>query len=367
SAPPTYRPGMRVEVLMFDGVADMDATLPHDVFCRARLLGADVESVLVTSDGASEVTGCYGTRYAGLVGWTPEHADVLVVAGGWIERDADGPLPGRIAEAKRRGGDGLVLAGSDSGALYLRAAGLLRGPPGGRDRTVDRPRPAWHGVAREPSRRPPSDVDGAQLPRAQHARLGTRAALGPAGCVAGAVRVVADQQPAAVERCEGVAGRKPQRVARDVRDDEEPLVPGLAHERPQPLVVGHQQPERAGGDHVLRLPQRDQALVEGQHRVRVVLLRRHVEPQVVLVHRQPRPPGREAGLGVAVPLHRGARVVAAHPRHAAEDQLLGQTHHRRDLVGAGGLDVAVVLRAGERVVRHPDLLALVHERRALVQ
>src|SRR5690606_21564634 len=113
SAPPTYRPGMRVEVLMFDGVADMDATLPHDVFCRARLLGADVESVLVTSDGASEVTGCYGTRYAGLVGWTPEHADVLVVAGGWIERDADGPLPGRIAEAKRRGGDGLVLAGSD--------------------------------------------------------------------------------------------------------------------------------------------------------------------------------------------------------------------------------------------------------------
>lgn len=114
---------------MFDGVADMDATLPHDVFCRARLLGADVESVLVTSDGASEVTGCYGTRYAGLVGWTPEHADVLVVAGGWIERDADGPLPGRIAEAKRCGGDGLVLAGSDSGALYLGAAGLLRGRP----------------------------------------------------------------------------------------------------------------------------------------------------------------------------------------------------------------------------------------------
>ncbi|NUP64891.1 MAG: thiamine biosynthesis protein ThiJ, partial [Nonomuraea sp.] len=120
---------MRVEVLMFEGVADMDTLLPHDVFCRARLLGADVESVLVTADGATEVTGCYGTLYGGLTEWTPERADVLVVGGGWIEKDIDGPIPRHIADARRRGGDRLILAGSDSGALYLGAAGLLTGRP----------------------------------------------------------------------------------------------------------------------------------------------------------------------------------------------------------------------------------------------
>jgi transcriptional regulator GlxA family with amidase domain len=121
---------MRVEVLMFEGVADMDAVMPHNVFRRANTLGADVESVLVTADGATEVTGCYGTRYGGLVEWTPEAADVLLVAGGWVEEDIErGVIPKQLAEAKTRGGQRLILAGSDSGALYLGAAGLLKGRP----------------------------------------------------------------------------------------------------------------------------------------------------------------------------------------------------------------------------------------------
>jgi transcriptional regulator GlxA family with amidase domain len=121
---------MRVEVLMFEGVADMDAVLPHHVFRKAQALGAEVESVLVTADGATEVAGCYGTRYTGLVEWTPEAADVLVVAGGWIEQDVErGVLPKQLAAAKERGGDRLILAGADAGSLYLGAAGLLAGRP----------------------------------------------------------------------------------------------------------------------------------------------------------------------------------------------------------------------------------------------
>jgi len=120
---------MRVEVLLFEGVADMDALLPHDVFRKARSLGADVESVLVTADGATEVTGCYGTRLSGLVEWSPETTDVLVVGGGWIEKDLDGPIPRQLADAKQRGGGRLILAGSDAGSLYLGAAGLIAGRP----------------------------------------------------------------------------------------------------------------------------------------------------------------------------------------------------------------------------------------------
>jgi transcriptional regulator GlxA family with amidase domain len=121
---------MRVEILMFEGVADMDALLPYDVFARARLLGADVEPVLVTADGATEVSGCYGTRYAGLVPWTPEEADVLVVAGGWIDEEIErGVIPKQLAEAKARGGDRLLLAGVCSGSLLLGAAGLIDGRP----------------------------------------------------------------------------------------------------------------------------------------------------------------------------------------------------------------------------------------------
>lgn len=120
---------MRVEVLMFEGVADMDATLPYDVFARARILGADVEPVLVTADGATEVTGCYGTRYAGLVPWVPASADVLVVAGGWIEEElAGGVIPKQLATAKAANKE-LILAGVCSGSLLLGAAGLLDGRP----------------------------------------------------------------------------------------------------------------------------------------------------------------------------------------------------------------------------------------------
>lgn len=121
---------MRIDVLMFDGVAEVDALTTYAVFANARRRGLDVEPRLVTADGATEVVGCYGTKFADLEPWSPETARVLAVSGGWIWEEIErGVIPRQLAEAKAVGGDGLILAGIDSGALFLGAAGLIGGRP----------------------------------------------------------------------------------------------------------------------------------------------------------------------------------------------------------------------------------------------
>lgn len=115
---------------MYDGIAEMDALLTFDVLARARLMGVDVSPVLVTADGSPEVTGCYGTRFGGLVRWDPSRADALLVAGGWdfdvIEASS---LPAQLRSYKEQAGPRLLLGGIDSGAVLFGAAGLIDGRP----------------------------------------------------------------------------------------------------------------------------------------------------------------------------------------------------------------------------------------------
>lgn len=121
---------MRVDVLLYEGVAEVDALTTYATFANARRRGVAVDPRLVTADGAGSVTGCYGTVVADLETWSPETARVLAVSGGWILEEIErGVIPAQLAEAKRIGGDGLVLAGIDSGSLLLGAAGLLAGRP----------------------------------------------------------------------------------------------------------------------------------------------------------------------------------------------------------------------------------------------
>ena len=121
---------MRIDVLMFDGVAEVDALATYAVFANARSRGLPVEPALVTADGATEVTGCYGTKFADLKPWDPATARVLAISGGWILEEIErGVIPRQLAEAKSAGGDNLILAGIDSGSLLLGAAGLIDGRP----------------------------------------------------------------------------------------------------------------------------------------------------------------------------------------------------------------------------------------------
>jgi len=121
---------MRIDVLMFEGVAEVDALATYAVFANAKRRGLEVDPRLVTADGVTEVTGCYGTTFAGLEPWSPSTARVLAVSGGWILEEIErGVIPKQLAEAKRAGGNNLILAGIDSGSLLLGAAGLIDGRP----------------------------------------------------------------------------------------------------------------------------------------------------------------------------------------------------------------------------------------------
>ncbi|SDU55497.1 DJ-1/PfpI family protein [Jiangella alkaliphila] len=121
---------MQAEVLMYDGIAEMDALLTFDVLARARLMGVDVSPALVSVDGRPEVTGCYGTRFGGLRQWDADRADALLVAGGWdVDVIEASSLPAQIRAFKERAGSRLLLGGIDSGALLFGAAGLLAGRP----------------------------------------------------------------------------------------------------------------------------------------------------------------------------------------------------------------------------------------------
>ncbi|MFC9689416.1 DJ-1/PfpI family protein [Kribbella sp. NPDC056951] len=127
---------MRIDVLMYDGVAEVDALAVYAVFAHAKRRGLDVDARLVTADGVTTVKGCYGTTFGELELWSPETARVLAVSGGWIEEEIErGVIPQQLADAKRVGGAGLILAGIDSGSILLGAAGLI----GGRPATTHRP------------------------------------------------------------------------------------------------------------------------------------------------------------------------------------------------------------------------------------
>ncbi|WBB54684.1 DJ-1/PfpI family protein [Verrucosispora sp. WMMD573] len=134
TASPPKRP-VRVHILMYPGVEEMDFAGPVEVFGMARGLGGDITTTLVTVDATSPVTATHGTRVEATGRWSPREANLLVVPGGGYRR-ADTPgvayeiqrgvLPAAIRAARRRG---LTIAGICTGTMLLSAAGLTAGRP----------------------------------------------------------------------------------------------------------------------------------------------------------------------------------------------------------------------------------------------
>ncbi|MFF6788830.1 DJ-1/PfpI family protein [Streptomyces filamentosus] len=136
--PPGQTPSrpLRVHVVMFDGVEELDFAAPYEVLSAARFFTPrPVEVRYVSATGARAVTGAYGTVVRGLRPWDPGAADVLVVPGGgyarrddpgvWAEIDR-GTLPRALAAAPR---PGLTVAALCTGVMLLSAAGLTAGRP----------------------------------------------------------------------------------------------------------------------------------------------------------------------------------------------------------------------------------------------
>lgn len=119
----------RVEILMFDGVDELDIVAPFEI-----LVSAGFDAELVTLEQRPGVTGSHGMTVTphGALGPRP---DLLIVPGGrWASKAPDsawgevqrGEMPRAIAE---RHAAGSIVAGVCTGAMLIAASGILRGRP----------------------------------------------------------------------------------------------------------------------------------------------------------------------------------------------------------------------------------------------
>ncbi|MGD0974114.1 MAG: DJ-1/PfpI family protein [Candidatus Korobacteraceae bacterium] len=133
---------MKIRIIVFDGVDEIDFIGPYEVFRRAaKLAGANtagasatVDVRLVTVEPQAQVTAANGLRFLP-DGVLEDAADLLVVpGGGWADRSPRslytevqrGLLPKKIAALHPRC---TILAAVCTGAMALAAAGLLKDRP----------------------------------------------------------------------------------------------------------------------------------------------------------------------------------------------------------------------------------------------
>nr|WSW42214.1 DJ-1/PfpI family protein [Streptomyces sp. NBC_01001] len=127
---------LRVHVVMYDGVEELDFAAPYEVFSAARFFtDRAVDVRYVTTSGPGVVNAAYGTRVQVEHPWAPRSADVILVPGGGYGRQ-DGPgvwaeirggtLPRNLAAAVR---PGLTVSAVCTGTMLLSAAGLTRNRP----------------------------------------------------------------------------------------------------------------------------------------------------------------------------------------------------------------------------------------------
>lgn len=121
---------MRIEIVVFDGVDELDVMGPFEVWSLASRRSA-LEVALVGLDGPVEVTGQNGLQFKAPQGLGTPNA-VFVPGGGWLNRAERGAwaearrgvLPARLAEVAPR----LDWIGSVcTGAMLLAEAGLVKG------------------------------------------------------------------------------------------------------------------------------------------------------------------------------------------------------------------------------------------------
>ena len=124
-------PGMRIDIVLFDGFDELDALAPYEVLRNAVLAGVDADVGLAHLTGATQATGSHGAAVAVQRQLGP--CDLVIVpGGGWNDRAPqgaraevqDGALPARLAELHAAG---TTMAAVCTGGMVLAAAGLLTG------------------------------------------------------------------------------------------------------------------------------------------------------------------------------------------------------------------------------------------------
>ncbi|MFF6999568.1 DJ-1/PfpI family protein [Streptomyces sp. NPDC008313] len=137
SPPQEQRPHpLRVHVVVFDGVEELDVFGPLQVFGATAAMGFPVTHRLVTSGPPGPVSARFGTRIEVPDAFDAAEADVIVVPGGgyrlrngpgiWAELK-DGRLPRLLREAAAD--ERLTLYGLCTGVVLLHEAGVIRNRP----------------------------------------------------------------------------------------------------------------------------------------------------------------------------------------------------------------------------------------------
>lgn len=127
---------MKIQILLFDGVEEMDAIAPYEVLCAARNFGSAWSVELATLEPRDKIVAAYGLAILPQGVFHPRTPpDILIVpGGGWISRAKHGAwaersrgvIPEAIATAYN---EGALVAGICSGAMLVQAAGILEGKP----------------------------------------------------------------------------------------------------------------------------------------------------------------------------------------------------------------------------------------------
>jgi uncharacterized protein (DUF427 family)/putative intracellular protease/amidase len=123
-----------IDIVLFDGVDELDAVGPLEVLRGAAAQGGDLAVRLVTRTEPLEVTGSHGLRMRADAVYSPGADILLVPGGGWLARAEAGAW----AEAER--GDwlplikaaadrGTLLAAVCTGSMLLARAGVIGARP----------------------------------------------------------------------------------------------------------------------------------------------------------------------------------------------------------------------------------------------
>ncbi|ERG94385.1 DJ-1/PfpI family protein [Haloquadratum walsbyi] len=126
---------MEIVIILFDGVDELDAVGPFEVFENAANAGADLDVTLCTLNDSERVTASHSLEIGPTVPLGDRVPDLLVVPGGqWSVRGGTGAwteakrgdLPDAIA---RLHDDGSTIAGVCTGGMLMQRAGVLDGRP----------------------------------------------------------------------------------------------------------------------------------------------------------------------------------------------------------------------------------------------
>jgi transcriptional regulator GlxA family with amidase domain len=127
---------VQVQIILFNGFDELDAIAPFEVLQKAKVVGADVQTQLVTLDDSAVITAAYGLQVQPAAKLAIEQRpDILIVpGGGWVGRAPQGvraevergTIPNAISHLHQ---NGTTIASVCTGVILVAAAGLLSGRP----------------------------------------------------------------------------------------------------------------------------------------------------------------------------------------------------------------------------------------------